>query len=550
MSGDETTTGNAGIQTPTTSAPAVPHGSPVGGSTPARNRRGWKRWLFLAVLAAYCFTVAGQFQTVDAAQELSVAVSMRDGRGFQSDFPVSPGGGTTVGRGGWSYAGHDLGASLLYYPFTLIPGSIERVPADQVREGLPGTPGRESIGPSRRLYFTASFLPALLGALIVLAFAATLEELGFAPVTTAITSLLLAFTSLIWVYAHVSFDATATTLGVIVAIWALVRFRNSGSTRAASAVGVAVAFSILMRTDSVLMAPFLVLPIIWYAKDRHARRWRSAIGVCAVAVVPVIVAGVTNLWFNWYRFGSILDNGHSDDGFLRFSPRIGDGLYGQIASPGKGLLVLSPIVIVALFSWRWFLRRNDVLGVAILGASFTSLVAHGAIVGWAGDQAWGARFTVLLVPILALPAARTVDRIRRKRVDAPMTWLVVGLSVAGFLIQLSGVLVDFFASVTERRLRGEDTGTDPHHLPYMDGWAVLSRAVTGGSPHPDLTPQWAEQLHVARFDVWWVRAADVSGWNIFTVGVPIALVVVALWASTRLCAALRPRPRSLDQANA
>jgi hypothetical protein len=133
------------------------------GSGPARRpaRRVWPGYLFLGVLALYLFTAAGQFQTVDAAQELGVAVSLRHGNGVRSDFPIGAAGGTSFGRNGHAYAGHDIGSSLLYLPFTLIPGTVEH----RATRSADGTP-TAGLVPNRRLYFAASFLAPLLGALI------------------------------------------------------------------------------------------------------------------------------------------------------------------------------------------------------------------------------------------------------------------------------------------------------------------------------------------------------------------------------------------------
>lgn len=503
-------------------------------SRPAVRRR--LAWLFVGVLAVYLFTAAGQFQTVDAAQELGVATSIRHGNGFRSEFPLGAGGGTTLGRGGGRYAGHDIGSSLLYLPVTLIPGTAEAVAAHPRSDATAST---RQVRPSKRGYFAASFLPPVLGALIVVVFALLLDELGIDKTSATLTALALAFTTTIWVYAHVSFDSTATALAVIVAAWMLARWRRSPRPMVALAVGVALGAGVLVRVDTLVMVPFLVAPILFDSlrppRLEGGRRLRSVLG----AVGPVVIAVAVDLAYNWYRFGSIADNGHADDGFLKFNPRIIDGFIGQTISPGKGLLVFSPLVLVALFRWRWFLRRHTAVAAAFASACLATLLAHSAIVGWAGDQAWGARFTVPVVPLLLVPLARIVEEIRHGRV-APLARLATwGLAIVGFAIQLAGVLVDFFAVVTARRLRGDDTTTSLTHPGYLDGLAVLINAIGSAQPYRDLSAATIASLHVARLDLWWVRAAQVSGWNILTVAVPILVIGVALWAFAKLASSLR-----------
>ncbi|MBS1847265.1 MAG: glycosyltransferase family 39 protein [Actinobacteria bacterium] len=493
-------------------------------------RRGADRrtlgWLFIGVLAVYLVSAAGQFQTIDAAQELGAAVSIVHGRGPRSDFPVGPGGGTTIGRGGHPYAGHDIGSSLLYLPAALVPGTANRTE----------TAHGSMLLPSRRGYFVASLLAPVLGALIIVVFAAMLGDLGFDPASTIVTALLVAFTTAIWVYAHVSFDTTATTLAVLCGLWCASRAHRSGRVRHVVAAGSFLGAGVLVRVDALVMAPFLALPAVLLAAGSPSRDRAGVTKRVALVAGPVAAAFAIDLAYNWYRFGSITDNGHTNDGFLRFTPRIGEGLVGQTISPGKGLFVFSPILIAAAFRWRWFLRRHTVVAGSALAATVATLLAHSAIIGWAGDQAWGARFTVPVVPLVALPLARLIRDLRAGRVAFVGRVAVAVAAAIGFVIQLSGVLVDFFAVVTERRLRGTDlsTTTSLTHAAYLDGIVVLWRATTQAQPYPDLTAGWVEALHVARVDLWWVRSAQDSGWNLVTVVVPLLLAIVGVFAFTRM----------------
>ncbi len=351
-------------------------------------RTRWHRWLFLGVLAAYLFTAAGQFQTIDAAQELSVAVSIRAGRGVQSDYGSGVGGHTDVGRNGWTYGVHDIGSSLAYLPLTLVPGTIDRLPPSN-------SVHHERLLPSRRLFFVASFLPPLFGALIVLVFARLVGELGFDPVTSATTALLVAFASTIWVFAHISFDVTLATLALLTAVWFLIRFRKSGAGSDALILGACLGASVIVRVDSLVMVAVLVLPTLPMIRSKTGK-WRAR--VAAAVFLPIVVGIAIDLTYNWWRFGSVTDNGHRNDPWLHVTNQVGKGIYGQVLSPGKGLLVFSPILIVALFAWRWFIRKDAVLALSIIGACGANIFAHALTVGWAGDQAWGSRIHRLAGP--------------------------------------------------------------------------------------------------------------------------------------------------------
>lgn len=510
-----------------------------------RAHTAWKRWLFLVVLAVYALTAAGQFQTYDAGQELSVAVSIRAGRGVQSDFARDPNGGTVEGRDGWSYTPHDIGSSLLYLPLTVIPGSIRRVPPGAPDRADLGVPGREALLPSTRLYFVASFLPGLLAALTVLVFAFILDELGFDPTTSLLTAFALAFTSTIWVYAHISFDATASALAATCAVWALVRFRRTRSPAAALGTGCALAAAVVIRSDAVIMAPLLLAVLPWLARDGAPLGRRAVLERTLIGIAPVVVAGATNLAYNWWRFGSILESGHSENIWIAPSGSFGQGFFGQVMSADKGMIVYSPLLLAALFGWPRLWRRSRPVAAGILAASLAVLVSHSMIVNWSGAIAWGSRFMVPVVPMLLLPLAFVVDDIRRRRTGIITIGVTTLLALAGLAVQFAGVFVDFSRVVTMDRLRDPDALSQLLRLPYVDGFRVMLRGFRTAQPYFDLPADLVDRLGVARFDLWWVRAAEVSGWNVFTLGIPAALVSVAVWAAFRLHRATRPVDRSL-----
>ncbi len=92
-------------------------------------------------------------------------------------------------------------------------------------------PVRHAAYPTDRLEQLASFLPPVIGTLLILVFVDLLSTLGFDDRTACITGLLVAFTSIVWVYSHISFDATATGLFLLSSAAALARYERSAERR-------------------------------------------------------------------------------------------------------------------------------------------------------------------------------------------------------------------------------------------------------------------------------------------------------------------------------
>ncbi len=396
------------------------------------------------VLAVYLLSGSGHLQTIDVRQELSVAASIRAGHGFETSMHVVQLGGAIDGRHDTPYAGHDIGTSLLFLPLTLVPGTVRNIHG-RVCEPEGSTDcwtTTAHVVATHRLEVLAAFVPPLLGALLVSVFAELLVALGFDDRTVVTTALLLAFTSVIWVYAHISFDATPTALLVTTGALGVVRFHADERMQDLVLGAVALAGSVLVRSDSLAVAATLSIPVGVVAWRRRAELSR-AVGILAAWALPFVVVVATNAWFNWLRFGSPTNNGHAGDPLVRLTNPIVQGLVAQVASRGKGMLFYSPLLIIALVGWPRFVRRDRLVAGTLAATIVVQLLVHAPLAVWSGDEAWAARHTIPVTALCFLPLAFVVRELLRRRAGRGLRVAVVVLSLAGVTVQLSGILADY-----------------------------------------------------------------------------------------------------------
>ena len=250
----------------------------------AKARRRVRLWLGLLVGACYLLTASGHTQVIDVEEQLAAAASLRAGRAPVIYVPVVKGQdfSATPGVHGRNFGAHDLGYSLLLLPLTLVPGTVHTVHHGVVcwpRDGQGCMRVADAAVPTARLEAVASVLPPVLGTLLVLVFVDLLLTLGFDDRTACLTGLLLAFTSIIWVYSHISFDATATGLFLLSAAAALARYEHSTQRRWLVAGGAALAAAIVVRSDTLLLVPtmsILVLVHVWRERERAGDALRTA----------------------------------------------------------------------------------------------------------------------------------------------------------------------------------------------------------------------------------------------------------------------------------
>jgi hypothetical protein len=239
--------------------------------------------------------------------------------------------------------------------------------------------------------------------------------------------------SMAWPYARLGFGEPA--IGLLTVAAALVA--PLGPLGAAGA-GLAVAGAAGAKwSAAALAAPiglYVVLP---------RRSWRGAVAFAAGFGIGMAALA----WHNLARFGSALSTGYELAGREQFSTDPWYGLLGLTLSPYRGLIWFWPAAVAVALALPAAWRRAPwlvALAVAVLGVTVATFAGWRM---WWGGNAWGPRFLVPALPLLALVLPLGWSGLgRAARVAA------AGLVAASALVQVPGVLFDF--NVFERELRG------------------------------------------------------------------------------------------------
>src|SRR6516164_446214 len=176
-----------------------------------------------------------------------------------------------------------------------------------------------------------------------------------------------------------------------------------------------------LTTESVVPRvasfPKRVLQEAWYlirtAYDRSGDARASCVRYCLfVAAVSLGVA--LALGYNYFRFGSWLDDGKFRFLALRHHPLLGNPVAGfltLLCSPGKGVFLYSPPGILGIARLR---RRRPALAGAIVTSSLLLVLFISCFACPGGDWCWGPRYLTPLLPLwdLAFPV---IDDFRMKR---------------------------------------------------------------------------------------------------------------------------------------
>lgn len=204
-------------------------------------------------------------------------------------------------------------------------------------------------------------------------------------------------------------------------------------------LGVSVAVASLFRYESFLLAVPLVAAVPWFTGWNRLRRnpWRWVVPLAA----PAAAALAWTLWYNDYRAGSPFSSSIVGG----FTTPLVEGIQRQLLSPGKGFFWYNPILVAAL-PGLWLLRRRQPALTLVIVALFVGRVVFFArYYNPDGSIAWGPRYLVHTLPLLAIGLGELIEQAPRfaPRVRALVRTGVAGLVIAGVAVTLSSLWVPY-----------------------------------------------------------------------------------------------------------
>jgi hypothetical protein len=226
----------------------------------------------------------------------------------------------------------------------------------------------------------------------------------------------------------------SAALGLAIAVWAFARPAEL-TTRTAVLFGTGLGLAGVSRAQLSVAIAILLLGAFAASPRRFAMLSGAIAGAFAAALIAVNLR-----WFG-HALGAVPllealhPSIHATEGSFR--PSI-SGLAGLLVSPNRGLLVYSPIVLVAFAGIPAALgrgRRSPIFWCAV--AALGQYMFYGSYTVWWGGHTYGPRYALdvlpLLVPVAALfVAAIRITPLKRALAAAALAWSVVVAATGAF----------------------------------------------------------------------------------------------------------------------
>jgi len=384
--------------------------------------------LFLLLLGVYWLSHPGRIDTIDGQHRFNVARNLIDFVGpiindyylIKHPLPTNPNTG-------------------LPYSFYNLPGSASAIPAMILTRAAYGA---DSI--KDQWAYSVSVIPY--SALIAPVFLVFLRGLGACLRDAILLTLLLAFATLWWNGAVTVLDQNQHGLFLLIAAYLAWRYGLTRRIHYALLAGLSFGVLVFYKETYLVLLP----AIIWLLADAAApgstpkeRLQQSLFGISMAALASACVA-VVYFWYNWIRFGSPLMPEFGAAPVWREQPI--SGFLALTISPGKSVLLFSPILILGLLGFKDFRQKHPTLAMAIVFATIGHVALISSLMFVGGDYCWGPRYLLPLMPLWMLMTLPLANRIREK-------FWIKALVVASVFSQLLGLSLDnyrFFYYLNDR----------------------------------------------------------------------------------------------------
>ncbi|MDA4112435.1 MAG: glycosyltransferase family 39 protein [Thaumarchaeota archaeon] len=275
----------------------------------------------------------------------------------------------------------------------------------------------------------------------------------FSKKTSAFLAFAYAFATISWPFATYFFQSDVSAMFDLLAVYFVIRVTRSddGKLRDAVPAGIAVAGGLTTDYVNVIFIP-IIMGYLLFSLRRKGRLARLSLGFLLASLVGVLLIGL----YNEAIFGTAFHTTeqvylNSSTPLGEFSYPIYEGVYLNLISPLRGLLVFSIFLILGIFGYVDMLRQRRYRAKAfLLLACFLGVfLPYSAWYDPTGGAAFGPRFLVSAIPFLLLPAGLVIETGSRR------------MRVTAFILYAVGVVINGMAGITSALAPTQNYGTFP-----------------------------------------------------------------------------------------
>jgi hypothetical protein len=246
------------------------------------------------------------------------------------------------------------------------------------------------------------------------------------PGMSLLLTLIGAFGTMLWPYAYIGLETTQSFFVVLAGYLALGggKIRNWPRLMFFSTI---CALAMSVKATGIVLGPAIAYLLYVQFRGEWRARWKQA---AAVAGNIAVIWGVGAIGWNLYwapkggGASNMLQEWTTDSAFQIFTN--GVGLFG---SPGKGLFVFAPILLLVLYALPRVFRSHREIAIFALLVTFALVGLLSTLVVLA-DELWGPRFLHVCVAPLLVMIGAAIPRFQWRTLVPMVALGVIGVSIS------------------------------------------------------------------------------------------------------------------------
>jgi hypothetical protein len=324
----------------------------------------------------------------------------------------------TLGRDGRYFSKFGLGYALSFLPHIAMSSLLSNffhIDKKYIEQAI--------------ISFTNTFYAACIAVALFVLFSA----LGYRKRQSLITVALISAASILLPYSKIIQSETMTTFFIILFL-IMVAYDQQLMPKSGFTLGMICSVLYFIKPANLVVGLVIVIYVI-------VRFWgkRATVSGLTAFFSAAILPGIVLLYFNWYRFGSIVAFGYGDQQYL-FSTPIVHGLAGFLNSPSKSIFLFSPLALFCLLGFNRFFSKHRSVAFCIAAIGILFLFLYARWFDWKGGWSWGPRLIVPGIIILHIVLIEFVDRKKFKKIFLIPFVAIILFSVS---IQFLGSMVSY-----------------------------------------------------------------------------------------------------------
>jgi len=220
-------------------------------------------------------------------------------------------------------------------------------------------------------------------------------------------------------------------------------FRKNGKQTQLVYSGIFSAAALLTKFYSLIAIGLIGVYVLWLTREKShtSKKFLSRLAGLYF-LIPLGIGIVILLYYNYLRYGGVFETGYFhnaeivlfDFAFLHIAARA----FNLLLSPGQGLLLFAPIVLLSLSGFKIFWRSHREEAILCFTMFAVFFVFFSIFTVWHGDWSWGPRYLYITMPFLILPVSELLNK------DLYKEWAgkIKICFIIGLLVQLPAVLMN------------------------------------------------------------------------------------------------------------